>query len=72
MGINPANGSSRWELPIAAPRGTNDVERLVDLTGTVSRIGDSVCARAYYATVGCVDATSRGVLVWSKAGFGFR
>ena len=31
VGINPANGTSRWESPIAAPRGTNDVERLVDL-----------------------------------------
>ncbi|MEP6722126.1 MAG: outer membrane protein assembly factor BamB [Variovorax sp.] len=65
VGINPANGSSRWESPIAAPRGTNDVERLVDLTGSVSRVGDSVCARAYYANVGCVDA-ARGALVWSK------
>lgn len=66
VGINPANGSSRWESPIAAPRGTNDVERLVDLTGSVSRVGDSVCVRAYYANVGCVD-TSRGQLMWSKA-----
>jgi outer membrane protein assembly factor BamB len=65
VGINPANGSSRWESPIAAPRGTNDVERLVDLTGSVSRVGDSVCARAYYASIGCVD-TSRGTLLWSK------
>lgn len=65
VGMDPSNGSSRWEAPIAAPRGTNDVERLVDLTGSVSRIGSSVCARAYYATVGCVD-TQRGGLVWSK------
>ena len=69
VGINPANGSSRWESPIAAPRGTNDVERLVDLTGSVSRLGDNVCARAYYATVGCVDA-SRGTLQWSKPASG--
>ncbi|RZI97254.1 MAG: outer membrane protein assembly factor BamB [Variovorax sp.] len=65
VGMDPSNGSSRWEAPIAAPRGTNDVERLVDLTGSVSRIGSNVCARAYYATVGCVDA-QRGGLVWSK------
>jgi len=69
VGFNPANGSTRWELPIAAPRGTNDVERLVDLTGSVSRVGDSVCVRAYYANVGCVDAT-RGTLVWSKPSVG--
>ena len=65
VGLSPANGVSRWESPIAAPRGTNDVERLVDLTGSVSRTGDTVCARAYYANVGCVD-TARGVLLWSK------
>lgn len=65
VGMNPANGTSRWEAPIAAPRGTNDVERLVDLTGSVSRVGDSVCARAYSASVGCVDA-SRGATIWSK------
>jgi len=69
VGLNPANGSSRWESPIAAPRGTNDVERLVDLTGTVSRLGETVCARAYYANVGCVD-TARGALVWTKAAVG--
>lgn len=69
VGINPANGSSRWESPIAAPRGTNDVERLVDLTGTVSRQGDVVCTRAYFASVGCVD-TSRGALLWTKPAVG--
>ncbi|HSV59134.1 MAG TPA: outer membrane protein assembly factor BamB [Variovorax sp.] len=65
VGMNPANGASRWESPIAAPRGTNDVERLVDLTGSVSRAGNSICARAYFATIGCVD-TSRGALLWTK------
>ena len=30
-GLNPQNGSIRWEAPIATPRGTNDVERLVEL-----------------------------------------
>jgi outer membrane protein assembly factor BamB len=69
VGMNPANGTSRWEAPIAAPRGTNDVERLVDLTGSVSRAGDTVCARAYYANVGCVD-TARGELLWSKPAVG--
>jgi outer membrane protein assembly factor BamB len=69
VGLDPNNGSSRWESPIAAPRGTNDVERLVDLTGTVSRVGDTICARAYYASVGCVDS-QRGTLIWSKPASG--
>ena len=65
VGINPANGSTRWEAPIASPRGTNDVERLVDLVGSTSRIGDVVCARAFQAAVGCVNAV-RGTLLWNK------
>jgi outer membrane protein assembly factor BamB len=64
-GLNPQNGSIRWEAPIATPRGTNEVERLVDLVGPVSRLGDSVCARAYSAAVGCVDA-SRGSVAWTQ------
>jgi outer membrane protein assembly factor BamB len=64
-GLNPTNGTSRWEAPIASPRGTNDVERLVDLVGSTSRIGDVVCARAFQAAVGCVNA-ARGTLLWTK------
>jgi outer membrane assembly lipoprotein YfgL len=64
-GLNPSNGSIRWELPIASPRGTNDVERLVDLVSPVSRLETSVCARAFQAAVGCVDA-GRGTLTWTK------
>jgi outer membrane protein assembly factor BamB len=65
VGMNPLNGSIRWEAPIANPRGTNDVERLVDLVGRTSRVGNSVCARAFQAAVGCVDA-GRGTVAWSK------
>ena len=64
-GLNPANGTIRWEAPIASPRGINDVERLVDLVGRVSRDGEIVCARAFQASVGCVNA-ARGSLLWSK------
>jgi len=69
VGLNPSNGSIRWEAAIAAPRGTNDIERLVDLVGPVSRDGTVVCARAFQAAVGCVD-TARGTLLWSKPAIG--
>jgi outer membrane assembly lipoprotein YfgL len=64
-GLNPLNGTSRWEATIASARGINDIERLVDLVGRVSRVGDSVCARAFQAAVGCVD-TARGQTVWTQ------
>ena len=64
-GFNPDNGALRWEVPLASPRGTNEIERLVDIVGPAARLGSSVCARAYGAAVGCVDA-SRGAPVWTK------
>ena len=69
VGLNPQNGTLRWESAVANPRGTNDVERLVDLVGRVSRDGDVVCARAFQASVGCVN-TVRGNLLWSKPAVG--
>ncbi len=64
-GLNPLNGSIRWEVPVAMSRGTNEVERLVDLVAPFSREGSSLCVRAYSAAVGCVDA-GRGSLDWTK------
>lgn len=69
VGINPLTGELRWEAPIATARGTNDVERLVDLVGGVSRNANVVCARAFQAAIGCVDATS-GKLLWSRPAAG--
>lgn len=68
-GLNPLNGTLRWDAAVASPRGTNDVERLVDLVGRVSRVDDVVCARAFQSSVGCVDAR-RGTLLWSKPASG--
>lgn len=64
-GLNPLNGSIRWEVAIATPRGINEIERLADLVGGASRVGTTVCARAFQAAVGCVDA-ERGQLLWTQ------
>ncbi|OYD47989.1 outer membrane protein assembly factor BamB [Acidovorax kalamii] len=69
VGLNPDNGSVRWEAPLASPRGTNDVERLVELVGRTSKVGDSVCARSFQAAVGCVN-TARGSVAWTQPASG--
>ena len=69
VGLNPDNGSVRWEAPLASSRGTNDVERLVELVGRTSRVGDSVCARAFQSAVGCVN-TARGAVAWTQPASG--
>ncbi len=70
VGLDPLNGRVRWEAPLATPRGINDVERLVDLVGSVSRVGETVCARAFQASVGCVNAI-RGTVLWTQRANGF-
>lgn len=64
-GIDPTRGSVRWEVALANPRGTNEVERVADLVGPATRAGDMVCARAFQSAVGCADA-QRGVALWIK------
>jgi outer membrane protein assembly factor BamB len=68
-GLNPLDGSVRWERSIATARGTNEIERLVDLVGRVSVNEDVICARAYRVSVGCIDAL-RGNLLWTKPSVG--
>jgi outer membrane assembly lipoprotein YfgL len=63
--IDPLRGSVRWEVPLANPRGTNEVERLADLIGPPARVGKVFCLRAFQAAVGCVDA-ERGLIQWSR------
>jgi len=69
VGLNPLNGSVVWDAPIATPRGTNDIERLVDLVSGVSRAANVVCVRAFQAAVGCVN-TDRGSVVWKHSASG--
>ena len=71
VGLDPNNGLVRWESAIATPRGTNDMERLVDLVGPADRVGDVVCVRAFQSQIGCVNAL-RGQSVWTRASNGDR
>lgn len=69
VAMNPANGASKWEAVVGSSRGTNEVERLVDLVAGVSRVNNVICARAYQTAVTCVDA-SKGSNVWTRASQG--
>jgi outer membrane assembly lipoprotein YfgL len=69
VGLDPNTGVIRWESAIATPRGTNDIERLVDLVGPFDRVGDVVCVRAFQTSVGCVNA-ERGQSLWTRPSVG--
>lgn len=65
-GVDPLLGTVRWEEAIGSPRGANEIERLADLVGPSTRIGNLVCARSFQAAVGCVNGDT-GTVVWTKA-----
>jgi outer membrane assembly lipoprotein YfgL len=63
--LDSTNGTLAWDLALAQPRGTNEVERLADLVGAPVRVGTRYCARAFQSSVACVDA-QKGALMWSR------
>jgi outer membrane protein assembly factor BamB len=69
VAMSPTNGVTKWELAIGSSRGTNEVERLVDLVVGVSRVNHVVCARAFQTAVTCVDAV-KGTNLWTRAAQG--
>lgn len=70
VGLNPQNGSTRWDVAVANVRGTNEVERLADIVAGSSRLGSTVCVRAFQSAVGCVDAAN-GRLLWTRTANGY-
>lgn len=63
--LNPNTGGVLWETLVGSSRGTNEVERLVDLVAGASRQGQTVCVRAFQSSVTCVDG-SRGATLWTR------
>ncbi len=63
--LNPNTGGVLWETLVGSSRGTNEVERLVDLVAGASRQGQTVCVRAFQSSVACVDG-SRGATLWTR------
>ena len=69
VGLDPNTGGIRWESAIATPRGTNDIERLVDLVAPYDRLAETICVRAFQAAIGCVNA-ERGQSIWTRSSVG--
>lgn len=59
------NGAPRWEIAVGDPRGTTELERIADVSGTPVVVGSDVCAVAYQGRIGCVDANT-GSGKWAR------
>jgi outer membrane assembly lipoprotein YfgL len=65
VSFNPMNGAVRWETLIGSTRGTNEVERLVDLVAGASRQGQTLCVRSFQTSVACLNGLN-GRLNWTR------
>lgn len=63
--LGAANGTVRWEGPVAEARGATEVERLVDVLGTPLVAGGDVCAAAYQGRIACFEVAN-GNLRWAR------
>lgn len=63
--LDAATGGVRWESQVVTPRGSNEVERIVDLLGAPSSEGADVCMAAYQTMVSCFSAQN-GRRLWSR------
>jgi len=60
-----ANGTVRWDVPVAEARGATEVERLIDVVGAPLVVSGDVCAAAYQGRVACFEA-SNGNVRWAR------
>lgn len=65
VGLDPVKGTPRFDVSVGTPRGTNEVERLADLVGPLSRVDDEACVRAFQFSVACLEL-NRGSVRWSR------
>lgn len=65
LAISVATGAPRWEASVGDPRGTTELERIIDTSGMPVVTGREVCAVSYQGRAMCFDANS-GTLAWAK------
>lgn len=66
--LDPNRGQPFFELTVAPPKGTTEIERLTDIVGPVALDSNELCAAAYQSRIACFDLkTGREVLASSVA-----
>ena len=60
-----SSGAPRWDVPLAQPKGTTELERIADVVGSPLVIGRELCAATYQGRIGCLDVAT-GQPVWVK------
>jgi outer membrane protein assembly factor BamB len=59
------NGAALWEMTVALPKGSTELERMADVTSLPVLGGREVCTAVFQGRVSCVDL-STGNSIWAK------
>ncbi|MEK7737532.1 MAG: outer membrane protein assembly factor BamB [Pseudomonadota bacterium] len=65
VAVSTLNGAALWEGAVALPKGSTELERVVDITSLPVIEGREVCAVAYQGRVACFDMNS-GNQLWAR------
>lgn len=65
VAISNNNGAALWEITIALPKGSTELERVADITSSPVVSGSTVCAAAFQGRVSCFDGNT-GSTLWSR------
>jgi outer membrane protein assembly factor BamB len=65
VAISLENGGSLWELSVARPKGSTELERVADVAGTPVIGRSEVCAVTYQGRAACFDV-SNGNALWAR------
>lgn len=59
------NGAAVWEVTVALPKGSTELERVADVTSSPVVSGTTVCAAAFQGRAACFDSNT-GNMLWSR------
>jgi outer membrane protein assembly factor BamB len=65
VAIALSNGGVRWEQTVALPKGSTELERVVDVVGDPAAQGREVCVAAYQGRVACYESAN-GRQTWVR------
>ncbi|MFU8765101.1 MAG: outer membrane protein assembly factor BamB [Haliea sp.] len=65
LGFNSATGAVEWEARVAIPQGRSEIERIVDVDGTMVLVGNELFAASYQGNIAAIEASS-GRKLWER------
>jgi outer membrane protein assembly factor BamB len=65
VGFDAATGAVEWEARVAIPQGRSEIERIVDVDGSMALLGNELFAASYQGFVVSID-TNSGRKLWER------